>query len=84
MALVVMCLQVAALAAQGAEPQGEFLPIDQLPPGEQLPAAPFLIAAYAFVWLAAMYYLWTIWSRLGKVEGEMKALRQRQAGSGGR
>ena len=48
---------------------------------EQLPAAPLLIAAYAFVWLAAMFYLWTIWRRLGKVEAEMRALEQRRSHS---
>ena len=34
--------------------QSEFVPVDSLPPSDQLPAAPLLIAAYAFVWLAVM------------------------------
>ncbi len=58
--------------------QTEFVPIDQLPPGEQLPAAPLLIAAYVVVWLAAMFYLWSIWRRINKVEAEMRALEQRR------
>ena len=42
-----------------------------------MPAAPLLIAAYAFVWVAVLVYLWTIWRRLGKVEAEMQTLAQK-------
>ena len=49
----------------------------ELPPGEQMPAAPLLVAAYAFIWIAAMFYLWTIWRRLNKVEEEMRALTRK-------
>jgi hypothetical protein len=31
-----------------------------------------------------MFYLWTIWRRLNKVETEMRALEQRQNRGGGR
>ena len=65
-----------------SEPQGEFLPIDQLPPAEQLPAAPLLVAAYAFAWLAVFFYLWTVWRRLNKVESEMLVLQKRQSRQG--
>jgi CcmD family protein len=58
-------------------PQREFVPVSQLPPTEQMPAAPLLISAYAFVWLALMVYLWTIWRRLNKVEADMQALDRR-------
>ena len=47
----------------------------------KLPAAPLLVTAYAFVWVAVMVYLWTIWRRLNKVETEMQALEQRRAGA---
>ena len=60
----------------------EFVPISQLPPQDQLPAAPLLVTAYAIIWLLVMFYLWTIWRRLGKVETEMHALEQRQHRSG--
>ena len=53
------------------------MPLKDLPPADQMPAAPFLIAAYAFVWIAVMVYLWTIWRRLNKVETEMRALAQK-------
>jgi hypothetical protein len=28
-----------------------------------------------------VFYLWTIWRRIGKVEGDMRALERRQSGS---
>jgi len=68
----------AALAVQTAPPgQSEYVPIKDLPPTDQMPAAPLLIAAYAFVWVAVLVYLWTIWRRLGKVEAEMRELAQK-------
>ena len=80
-ALAVVSLLSAAsrLAAQPPAPQTEFIPIDKLPPADQLPSAPLLVAAYAFVWIAVMFYLWTIWRRLNKVEADMRALEQRSA-----
>jgi CcmD family protein len=69
----------SAVAAQPPAPQNEFIPIDKLPPADQLPSAPLLVAAYAFVWIATMFYLWTIWRRLNKVESEMRGLEQRSA-----
>ena len=66
--------------------QSEFVPVSQLPRAEQLPAAPLLIAAYAFVWLAVLAYVWSVWRRLGRVEREMEALARRTEGrtEGGR
>ena len=50
-----------------------------LPPVDQLLVAPLLVAAHLFIWLAAMFYLWTIWRRLGKVETEMRVAQQRRS-----
>jgi CcmD family protein len=73
-------LLAPVLAVQQAPPgQSEYVPIKDLPPTEQMPAAPLLIAAYAFAWVAVMFYLWTIWRRLNKVETEMHALAQKTA-----
>ena len=72
-------LAAPVFAFQPSAGQGEFVPIDQLPPADQLQAAPLLIAAYAFVWAVLMFYLWSIWRRLGKVEVDMRALEQRSA-----
>ena len=63
----------------GQPGQGEFLPMSQVPASEQLPAARLLIAAYAFVWLAFLAYVWTIWQRLGKVEREINELSSQLA-----
>ena len=41
-----------------------------------------LIGAYAFFLLLMMFYLWTIWRRLGKVEAEMRELERRQGQRG--
>lgn len=62
----------ALLIAQ--EPQSEFVPVTEIPASEQLPSAPLVIAAYAFVWLAFAFYAWTMWRKLGKVEQELGAL----------
>jgi CcmD family protein len=70
-------LSAPAFAGQPPAGQSEFVPVDSLPAADQLPAAPLLVAAYAFVWLAAMVYVWSIWRRLNKVEDEMRALAQR-------
>src|SRR5258707_5441734 len=69
-------------AGQAPPGQGEFLPVDQLPPSEQLPAAPLLITAYAFVWLAVFFYVWTVWRRFNKVEAEMRVFEKRQSHRG--
>ena len=78
--LAALCLTAPAFALQ-PQPQNEFVPIDKLPPAEQLPSAPLLVAAYAFVWIAVMFYVWTIWRRLTKVEADLQALK-RKGGSG--
>ena len=72
-------LAASALAVQPPVGQGGFVPADSVPAADQLPAAPLLITAYAFVWAAVMFYLWTIWRRLNKVETEMRALAQKTA-----
>jgi CcmD family protein len=67
----------AAATAQTQPPpeqQDEFVPIDQLPPEDVLPAAPLLIAAYAFVLLALFGYVFSIARRLGSVQREVERL----------
>jgi hypothetical protein len=80
MPFVSMVLTAPTLLAQPPQ-QNEYVPIDQLPPQEALPAAPLLIAAYILVWLGLMAYLGWIWRRLGRVEAEMQALQRRTSGS---
>jgi CcmD family protein len=72
-------LALPAFAQQAPPGQSEYVPMKELPPGEQMPAAPLLVAAYAFIWLAVAFYLWTIWRRLNKVEAEMRALASKSS-----
>lgn len=44
---------------------------------EKLPATPFVFAAYAFVWIALVAYVFFLWRRLGRVEQELAALTAR-------
>ena len=66
----------AAAYAQPPQPQqqDEFVPIGDLPPQDQLPAAPLLIAAYSFVALALFTYLISVSRRLGRVQRELERL----------
>lgn len=66
-------------SGQAPAGQSEYVAVDQLPPVEQLPAAPLLIAAYTFVWLAVFFYVWTIWRRLNKVDAEIRVFAKRQS-----
>jgi hypothetical protein len=73
-------LTAPALALQPpASPPGqsEFRPMSEVPPSEQLPSAPLLISAYVFFLLAVLFYVWTIWRRLNKVEADIRALAQK-------
>jgi CcmD family protein len=64
-------------AQQPAAPQGEFVPLSSIPQTEQLPAAPLVIAAYAFVWVALLVYVWSLWRRMTKLERELADLQRR-------
>jgi CcmD family protein len=63
--------------------QDGFVPIDQLKPKEEMPAAPLVMAAYAVAWLVIFGYVWSLWRRLQKVEVELADV-SRRAASGGR
>jgi hypothetical protein len=69
---------VAVAAQQPARPapQDEYVPIDQLPPQEELPAAPMVVAAYSFIWVAFVAYLFSLLKRLRKVETDLAVLER--------
>ena len=71
----VLTMPLPPLAAQ-TQPrqQEEFTPIDQLPPQEQLPAAPLLVGAYAFVLLMLFGYLVMVSRRLSAIQAEVNRL----------
>ena len=54
--------------------QNEFIPIDQLPPQEQLAAAPLLIGAYVFVLAVFFLYVLSVARRLTNVQRELDRL----------
>lgn len=80
--LVLLALGAALPAVTTAQPpsttaaQDEFVPMSEVPESEKLPAAPLVIGAYAFIWLAALAYLWSIWRRVGAVDREIAQLRR--------
>jgi CcmD family protein len=73
--LVLVCA-AAAHAQQPPRPQqqDEFVPISQLPPQDQLPSAPLVVAAYAFAWLAIGGYLFSVAKRITTVQREIERL----------
>jgi CcmD family protein len=83
--LVIVLLGLLPGAILGAQPpappaaaQEGFVPVSALPPqAEQLPAAPIVIAAYAFVWVALLAYVWLLWTRMTRLERELADLQRR-------
>ena len=76
-ALVALLAGAAVAVAQPAQPpqqMDEFVPIDELPQQEQIPAANLLIPAYAFVWVAVLVYVVSIARRLNGVQREVERL----------
>jgi hypothetical protein len=83
LAVIWLLAFVAAASLVMAQPapvpgtQDEFVPASQLPAGEQMPAAPMVIAAYGFVWVALLVYVWSIWRRVQTVEHDIAELSRR-------
>ena len=76
-ALVGLLAGATVAVAQSAQPpqqMDEFVPIDELPQQEQIPAANLLIPAYAFVWVAVLVYVVSIARRLSGVQHEVQRL----------
>ena len=68
-----------ALAARQAQPSAdEFVPLSEIPPGEQIPAITLVAASYGFVWVVLVGYVWSLASRLKNVEREIGELEQRR------
>ena len=68
--------------APGTAAQDGFVPVSQLPPAtEQLPATPLVAGAYAFMWVATIAYVFSLWRRLAAVDRELAALRKEIGGT---
>ena len=77
LALAIVTAGPSPAAAQ-PEPVNEFVPIDELPEEDRLPAAPFLIAAYSIVWILAFGYFWLLSRRQADVERDLAELARRR------
>src|SRR5262245_26501143 len=55
--------------------QDEFVPVDApLTPQDTIPAQRLVGIAYGFIWVVVFAYVWSVRSRLGKVERELEAV----------
>ena len=79
--VILLAAMVAAPAVAGAAqptPPKEFVPADSIPPEEQIPAINLVAAAYGFVWVAMLGYVWSLARRLKTVESELHDLESRR------
>lgn len=81
LAALLFCVLCATGSAEAAreqpanpEQQSEFIPIDQLPPQEQYPAARLLVIAYMFVPAVLFLYLLSLSRRMTNVQREVERL----------
>jgi CcmD family protein len=76
--LAVAVSSVALAREAQPQPPKEFVPADTIPAGEQIPAINLVAAAYGFVWVVVLGYVWTLARRLKTVESELAGLEARK------
>jgi hypothetical protein len=76
MALGVLALPATALAQKYEPIEGKVR--------ESIPAAPFLAAAYAFIWLSVLVYVALVARRITRVQSDVEELRRRLERGGAR
>ena len=76
---IVIALSSAVAAAQPptAAAQDGFVPVSRTAQTETIPAARLVVIAYGFAWVMLFGYLWSIWTRIGKVERELHDVSRR-------
>jgi CcmD family protein len=86
---VILLFLAAPLGAQSQPPkpassaQDGFVPVDAPVSAQDTIPAPRLVAiAYGFIWVVLFGYVWSVRSRLSKVEREMETVSRRVAGGG--
>ncbi len=75
--LTTLCLLLLAPMTAGAQPQpspDEFVPVEDVPPEEQIPAIGLVATAYGLVWVAVLGYVWSLGRRLQAAEREIARL----------
>lgn len=73
--LIVAALAPGAFAQQPPpKPQEEFVPVSELPPQDQMPSAPLVVAAYSFVWIVLGAYVFSVARRLTSVQKDVDRL----------
>jgi CcmD family protein len=59
----------------------EFVPVDSpINPDDAMPAPRLVAIAYGFIWVVLFGYLWSIRSRLARVEREIEVVGRRVGG----
>ena len=83
--IVITLFAAAPLAAQQQPPpkpsaQDAFVPVDApMNQQETIPAQRLVGIAYGLIWVMLLGYVWSVRSRLARVEREMEALGRRTA-----
>lgn len=75
--LALVLVMPRVVEAQPQPPSG-FVPAEEVPPGEQIPAINLVAAAYGFVWVALLGYVWSLARRLKTVEAELADLEAKK------
>lgn len=78
LALLVLTLAAPPLSAQKPAAQDEFVPVTGAPANQEtIPAQRLVGIAYGFIWVVLFGYVWSVRSRLSRVEREMAAVSRR-------
>lgn len=72
-----LLLTAPAYASQPQPTVDEFVPMEEVPASEQIPAINLVAAAYGFVWIVVVGYVWSLGRRLEKAETEIAELERR-------
>ena len=81
--LTTVWLAAVRLSAQIQQPPDNFQKMSpaDLAKMERIPAANLVYAAYAFVWLALLTYVFVLWQRIRKAEQDVADLNARLSGT---
>jgi CcmD family protein len=78
--VIALVLSTAAFAQDPPKPtsQDGFVPVSApTNPQETIPAQTLVGVAYGFIWVLLFGYMWSVRSRLNRVEREMEAVSRR-------